>query len=276
MGTWGTGLSSNDTFEDIYSEFFELYNKGIDLPEITNNILSANIELQSDYEDQNSFWFALAKAQWDCGSLDQTVYEKVKSIIESGDDLKLWIELNGTSNDVKKRKKVLEDFLERISKPTEKIKKRKKLVIRKPVFQKGDCLVFKLKNDNYGGALVLEAEQETELGMNMVAVTTLNQSTKPTINDFENAFILTEKQEGFPGKYRESECIIWCYVQFYKKAQTKFDVIGQVDVLKQYNSKEHCMMAGQWDTIPKFLDNLEEYEKKHGKAGLTVKLREWR
>ena len=275
MGTWGTGLSSNDTFEDIYSEFFEMYNNGLDVPEITKNVLSANIELQSDYEDQHSFWFALAKAQWECGTLDQNVYEKVKSIIESGDDLKLWIALNGKSNDVKKRKKVLENFLEKISKPTGKIKKRKKLIIRTPVFQKGDCLVFKLKNDNYGGALVLEAEQETELGMNMLAVTTLNQSTK-TIKDFENAYILTEMQEGFPGKYRESECIIWCYVQFYKKVQTKFDVIGQVGVSKRYNSKDHCKRAGQWDTIPKFLDNLEEYEKENGKAGLTVKLKECR
>src|SRR6186713_1973971 len=115
MGTWGTGLSSNDTFEDIYSEFFEMYNNGLEVPEITKNILSDNIELQSDYEDKNSFWFALAKAQWECGTLDQAVYEKVKSIIKNGDNLKLWVELNGTSNDVNKRKKVLEDFLEKIS-----------------------------------------------------------------------------------------------------------------------------------------------------------------
>jgi hypothetical protein len=137
MGTWGTGLSSNDTFEDIYSEFFEMYNNGLQVPEITKNILSANIELQSDYEDKNSFWFALAKAQWECGNLDQTVYVKVKSIVKNGDELKLWVELNGTSNDVNKRKKVLEDFLEKISKPIVKIKKRKKIVTQKPVFQKG-------------------------------------------------------------------------------------------------------------------------------------------
>jgi len=276
MGTWGTGLSSNDTFEDTYSEFFEMYNKGLEVSEITKDILSSNIELQSDYEDRNNFWFAIAKAQWECGELDKAIYERVKSIIRSGDDLKLWVELNGTSNDVKKRKKVLEDFLEKISNPAIRIKKRKKLIIRKPVFQKGDCLIFKLNNDNYGGALVLEAEHGNELGMNMLAVTTMNQLTKPTIKDFENAYILTEKREGFPGKYSEGECIIWCYVKFFKKAQTKFDVIGQIGVSKAYNSKEHCKMAGQWDALPEFLNNLDVYEKKHGKAGLTVKLKEWR
>lgn len=89
MGTWGTGISSNDTFEDIYSEFVELYNQGLDVKEITKTILQNNKELQSDYEDKNSFWFAIAKAQWECGSLDDDVFEKVKSIILSRQDLKL-------------------------------------------------------------------------------------------------------------------------------------------------------------------------------------------
>jgi hypothetical protein len=137
-------------------------------------------------------------------------------------------------------------------------------------------LVFKLKNGNYGGAFVLEAENNTELGMNMLAVTTIDQPERPTINDFEIACILTERQEGFPGKYRERECITWCYVQFFKKAQTQFEIIGQLSVNKNYNSKEHCYMASQWDSIPAHVDNLNEYEKKHGKASLRVTLKEWR
>jgi hypothetical protein len=276
MGTWGTAISSNDTFEDIYQEFFELYNKGQDVPEITSYIISNNTDAQADYEDKHSFWFALAKAQWECGALDINIYEKVQSIVNNGDDLKLWQELDGTSSDLKKRKKVLDEFLGKISKPNSKIKKRKKLVIRQPVFQKGDCLVFKLKNRNYGGAFVLEAENDTELGMNMLAVTTIDQSAKPTIRDFEIAYILTEKQEGSPGKYRERECITWCYVQFFKKAQTQFEVVGQLSVSKVYNSKEHCYMISQWDSIPAHVDNLNEYEKIHGKASLTVRLEEWR
>ena len=51
MGTWGTGLSSNDTFEDIYSEFIGMYNSGLEISEITNSILSDNVDLQNDYED---------------------------------------------------------------------------------------------------------------------------------------------------------------------------------------------------------------------------------
>lgn len=275
MGTWGTGLSSNDTFEDIYTEFIELYNSGLGIADITSKILSANFDLQNDYEDKHSFWFALAKAQWECGALDNEIHNKVKSIIESRADINLWIELNGVSNDVRKREKVLADFLEKISIPSSKVKERKRIIVRKPVFEKGDCLIFKLNNGNYGGVFVLEAEKDTEHGMNMMAVTTLNQLTRPTINDFEHANILITKEE-FHGKYRERPLITWCYVQMYKRANTKFEAIGQLAVTKNYNSKEHFYMTSQWDSIPSKVDNLEEYEKMHGKANIIVQLKEWR
>ena len=276
MGTWGTGISSSDTFGDIYSEFFELYNKGLEVKEVTKLVIDNNKELQSDYEDKHSFWFAIAKAQWECGALDNDVLEKVSSIVKSGQDLKLWEELNGNANDLKKRKKVLDDFLEKISSPNEKIKKRKKIIIRQPIFKKGDCLTFQLQNGNYGGVLVLEAEHGTELGLNMLAVTTLNQPGKPTTSDFEKADIQTQRQEGFPGKYKDREYITWCYVKFFKKAKTKFEIVGQIKVAKNYNSKEHFHSAELWDTIPATLDNLEQYEQRHGKSGLKVKLKEWR
>jgi hypothetical protein len=276
MGTWGTGLSSNDTFEDVYQEFFDLYNKGLDVSAVTKQILTDNRELQSDYEDKNSFWFALAKAQWECGALDNDIFEKVKSIIDTGQDLKLWEELNGNSGDLKKRKKVLDEFLKKISGPNSKIKKRKRTILRQPVFEKGDCLVFKLKNGNYGGALVLEAEKDTEFGMNMLAVTTLNQPVKPTVQDFETAFILTERQEESPGEYSEREFITWCYVQFFKKATTQFEIVGQLKVNKNYNSKDHCRMASQWDSIPAHIERRDEQEKRHGRAAITVRLGDWR
>ena len=275
MGTWGTAISSNDTFELIYREFFELFNKGEDVSVITNYLISNNTDAQADYEDKHSFWFALAKAQWECGALDKDIYEKVKSIVDNGDDLKLWEELNG-EGELKKRKKALDEFLEKISQPKSKIRSRKKPVIRQPVFQKGDCLVFKLRNGNYGGAFVLEAEKNTELGMNMLAVTTINQYAKPSIRDFETAYILTEKQEEAPGKYAECEVITWCYAEFFKKARTQFEVLGQLPVIKVFNSKEHCYMVSQWDSIAAHVDNLDAYEKIHGRASLTVALKEWR
>lgn len=59
MGTWGTSIKSNDAFADVYSEFFELYNKG-ELPDnISEKIKSENCEILEIEEEKHSFWFAV-------------------------------------------------------------------------------------------------------------------------------------------------------------------------------------------------------------------------
>ena len=70
MGTWGTGISSNDIYEDINYEFFDLYNQGIDVSEITKKLITDHKELIASREDQNNFWLTIAKAQWECKALD--------------------------------------------------------------------------------------------------------------------------------------------------------------------------------------------------------------
>src|SRR5689334_18779357 len=84
MGTWGTGLSSNDTYADIYDSFFELYNDGLNVDEISKKLIKENQEIIDDQDDANNFWFALAKAQWECKDLNREILEKVRHIIESG------------------------------------------------------------------------------------------------------------------------------------------------------------------------------------------------
>ena len=70
MGAWGTAISSNDTYADIYGKFFDLYNDGLDVSEISKNLIADNQETINDKDNCNNFWFALAKAQWECKQLD--------------------------------------------------------------------------------------------------------------------------------------------------------------------------------------------------------------
>ncbi|HQZ26191.1 MAG TPA: hypothetical protein PLD18_12905, partial [Flavobacterium sp.] len=157
MGAWGTAISSNDTYADIYGDFFNLYNEGFDVAEISKKLISNNQETINDLDDGNNFWFALAKAQWECKLLDDNIFDKVKEIIETGADIEVWKELGADEKDIKKRKIVLDKFLADIQIERTKAKSRKKKIIRKPIFEKGDCLTFKLKDGNYGAAVVLEA-----------------------------------------------------------------------------------------------------------------------
>ncbi|PVD49341.1 hypothetical protein DC498_25580 [Terrimonas sp.] len=190
MGAWGTAISSNDTYADIYDEFFDLYNDGQSVEDISKKLITDNQETINEPEDSNNFWFALAKAQWECKQLDTEILERVKQIIETGLDLEVWRRLDADEKDIKKRKVVLDKFLADLQTERPKAKSRKKKVIKQPPFEKGDCLTFKLANGNYGGAVVLEAIKDTEYGHTLLATTRINQPTKPTKKDFENAEVL--------------------------------------------------------------------------------------
>jgi len=190
MGAWGTAISSNDTYADIYGEFFDLYNDGLDVAEISKKLIADNQETINDTDDSNNFWFVLAKAQWECKQLDKDIFDRVKKVIETGVDLEVWRQLDADEMDIKKRKAVLDKFLADLQTDRPKAKSRKKKIIRQPVFEKGDCLSFKLENGNYGGSVILEAIKDSEYGHNLIATTRLNQPNKPTKKDFENAEIL--------------------------------------------------------------------------------------
>ncbi len=195
MGAWGTAIASNDTFGDVRDDFFDLYNDGHAVAAISEYLIAKKQEIVNDPEEANNFWFALAKAEWECKMLSPELFNRVEATIESGADLEVWRELDATPQDLKKRETVLANFLEVLRTERLKAKTRKKKIFRPAPFRKGDCLTFQLANGNYGGAVVLEAFNQRELGYNLLAVTTINQNVRPIRLDFENADVLVEKYE---------------------------------------------------------------------------------
>src|SRR5215472_11577356 len=114
MGAWGTNIKDNDTSADIYADFFDLYTEGQDPPEISSKLIADNQETIDNPDDCNNFWFALALAQWETKSLDTKIFENVKGIIESDNDIKVWKELDADEKDLIKRKNALERFLTKL------------------------------------------------------------------------------------------------------------------------------------------------------------------
>ncbi len=126
MGTWNTKINGNDTFQDIYQTFFDLYNKGQHPADISKQIQDDFAEMFNDNDDRNNSLFGLALAQWETKLLDSTVYKKVKEIIETGKDLEVWKGLGADNKTIEKRKKELDKFLIQISTEKEKAKRRVK------------------------------------------------------------------------------------------------------------------------------------------------------
>ncbi|MBN8786962.1 MAG: hypothetical protein J0I84_07720 [Terrimonas sp.] len=231
MGTWGTGISSNDTYAGVYDEFFELYDAGLSVKEITERLIASNQETINEPDSSNDFWFALAKAQWECKELDPDIFDRVRTIIQTGTDLKVWRRQGADEKSIAKRKIVLAKFLAQLQTERPKAKSRKKKVIRQPVFEKGDCLTFKLSKGNFGGAVVLEAIKDTEYGYNLIATTRINQPKKPTVKDFENAEVLVMTFDD----WNEKPCIQWYLPVRHKKPSHLIETVDNIKVDIDYN-----------------------------------------
>lgn len=242
MGAWGTAISSNDTYADIYSEFFDLYNEGLDVTEISKMLITDNTETINDTDDCNNFWFALAKAQWECKQLDNELLQRVKVIIETGADLEVWRQLDADEKDNKKRKIVLDKFLADLQLERPKAKSRKKTIIRQPIFEKGDCLTFKLSNGNYSGAVVLEAVKDTEYGYNLIASTRINQPNIPTKKDFENAEVLLINYASWDNKQNVS----WYLPLRHKGISHLIEKVDNIEVQLNYD-RNTSMLGGVAD-----------------------------
>jgi hypothetical protein len=124
LGTWNTKINGNDTFQDIYKNFFDLYNQGLNPIDISKQIQDDFAVMFNDYDEKHNSLFGLALAQWETKSLDPTVYQQVKEIIETDNDLEVWKRLGADSKTIEKRKKELDYFLSQISTEREKPKRR--------------------------------------------------------------------------------------------------------------------------------------------------------
>lgn len=278
MGNWGTGISSNDTFEDIKDEFFELYNEGHEPSEITQKLINSYQEIIDDKEDGNNFWFALGFCQWECKALEPELLKRIIKIVESGTDIELWKELGAEKSELTKRQKALDKFLEKLNSDKKSPKKRKKKVIRDSVFKKGDCLTFKLENGNFGAACVLEEEQQTEFGLNLIAICNYNEPQQPTLDYFNKAEILmTKEQDVWSTEFVDVELVTWYYAEFFKKFKTEVEVVGQIEVKIKYSQEQdYRRFSADWNGIPKQLTWKHEREAEHGNTTKKLMLRSLR
>lgn len=236
MGTWGTAIKDNDAFADIYSEFYELYNKGGQPDSISKQITESNWEILEIEEEKHSFWFALALAQWETKSLDPKVLETVEIIIKTEADIKIWSDLSSTEKDIEKRKEALNKFLDKLHSDRPKAKPRQKPKLKTPIFNTGDCLVFRMKNENYGGAIVLATDTNPETANNLVATTRLNQKVKPTLTDFENSEILICNF----AKWDDKTDVSWYMPDLYlKEYSDRYENIGKIKVEIIYDSRNY-------------------------------------
>lgn len=126
MGTWDAAIESNDTFLDVYSAFFELYNKGQSPVYAFGQVMKMFSDDFEDEDSANNALFAVALAQWETKSQNTELLNRVKDVIVTGKDLEVWTNLGAGEELLEERKAALDQFLLKISTPKEKAKRRVK------------------------------------------------------------------------------------------------------------------------------------------------------
>jgi len=281
MGAWGTGISSNDTYADVYDQFFDLYNDGVSVSDISAKLIGENQETIEMYEDAPNFWYALAKVQWECKELSEDVRLRVEHFVHSGEDLQIWRDLGATAADIKAREKALAKFLTRLRSEKPSAKNRKKKKYYDSVFNKGDCLVYRMDNGNYGGAFVLTDEKSTEVGTNHIAITTIDKPEKPTLKDFKNGevYVRYGEQLSFRGTELLKQWIDqpqiggFSALSFDRAADFEIEVIGNIPIFKEY--KPPRIVVFGWITLKMLLPLDDKYVAANGRPKSTLYLTEW-
>lgn len=178
MGTWSAKIEDDDTFLDIYDEFFNLY-------DLTNECLEIKEKLRVEYvfpRTEHLFWLALAKAFWECKQEDDEINEHIEELIKNKKDLEICRNLGFNESFIKEREKELDKFFKKISIKKTKPKARKK--IKKPIFETGQIWTFSYNSIYF--AFVVLAELNNVYGQNVIGLLHYKESQKPTFEDLKN------------------------------------------------------------------------------------------
>lgn len=187
MGAWGFGITDNDTTADIVETFEELLKTGIDLAKASRQTLNHPdwADVRDDPDVAALIWLGLAHVEWKYGALAPKTLKRVTADFEAGRGLGNWTEPS-------RRRRAVEAFIAKISKPNSKPKPLPKPATRKrryrPAgYEAGDCLAVRLHDGRFGAAYVVATHSPDDAhGSNAVLELDYLGKRAPTLEEFKS------------------------------------------------------------------------------------------
>lgn len=228
MGHWGTSILSNDTSADIKDIYFDMFDGGKSISSIREKLQRDFLE-GDDISNNTNFWLTMSLLDWQIGDQDEKIKQLAIKIIDEQIDIKIWEESGADKSTLRKRDKVLLELKEKILNANPKPRKSKKKRIPKPIFKKGECFAFQMKNGNYTAVIVLEHVNSDDYIVNLIANTTINQSNFPTLKQIiESNILVLNGDKHRNEKYREA---VSSYMHVkYKNVIKDFVKIGELEI----------------------------------------------
>jgi hypothetical protein len=256
MGTFGTGILQNDTSVEVYDMFTDLIEQQKTIPQVIEVINNKFQNYKNDEFRKTDFLFAFGLCLWENCALDSTTFNQIKEYILSDADILIWQKLDANEADIKQRKRELAKFLKKIEVPRSTPLLKKKKINKPPIFEIGDCITFKLKNGNYGGAIVLAKHGlDTHYeASNVIISTDINQFNEPNLRDYMNSNVMLLNF----GYHKNSVAISSYESNTYFKFKDKFTVKTKVEVnpeIQKFYDKHSCGYSPWWN---KLYEEIEE------------------
>lgn len=146
MGTWGTGLFSDDITADLRGDFRDYIGDGLTAQEATEKLVEEYRPNSDPIDLEPPFWLALASVQWSLGCLLPDVRKHALYIIESGADLRRW---EDDPQSQKKRAGVLAKLKEQLESPPPAAKKVPRRIREENDWPVGAVFRYRLTSGNY-------------------------------------------------------------------------------------------------------------------------------
>jgi len=192
MAIDGPKIIDSDLAHDIYNEFMDLYDFGLDISKIREKIEEWKSNLADDLEVE-IFNSVYCEALWEIGELNKVDVVALENIVQNESGFKLWKNIDIDLYNA--RKKILQRQLLKISKCKSKVRNRKKYrSVTNFHFQVGDCLAYRNTTHNSMQALlVFDIEQHRGECLYSMAIITNNNSDLNSIKFFINGQFIGRK-----------------------------------------------------------------------------------
>lgn len=178
MAFWGMDLNQSDEFCEIYDEYMDLYDIGLEPAEITQQILYK----YSPKVIPHNVLFAIAKAEWTLGICSEEVYSRVNEIIDNGENIVYYRSLCFSQQEIKERNENLLKF-QKLLQTAPKVPRKRRISAHNKIkrLPKGTVSYYKC-DDGYYGFVVLDAVYEGRLLAVTEKISTAPQSTEDVLN----------------------------------------------------------------------------------------------
>ena len=121
------GITQTDEYEEVFERFLEEYDGGKPVADICADIFSDYAEeFGADSPILYGVYYGIAKAQWMCGGVSNSLVDIIGSIISNELDLAHFRSMGADAEQIKVRKRNLDRFYKSLLVPRKTVRRRKK------------------------------------------------------------------------------------------------------------------------------------------------------